>query len=47
MAKDMVYCPDCGAEYNRFSGHTCDPRILEQIAQDERDDQEVRDNGEG
>jgi hypothetical protein len=46
MAKDMVYCPECGEEYDRYTGHQCDPQILEQIARDEANDRDVRDNEE-
>ena len=45
--KDWVNCPDCGEEYNRLGpGHECDPRILEQLAQDAADDAEVREQEE-
>jgi hypothetical protein len=42
MAKDMVYCPTCGEEYNRLKGHKCDPDVLAELEQAARDDAEVR-----
>jgi hypothetical protein len=47
MAKDWVYCSECGESYNRLGpGHKCDPKALAAIAREEEADQEVREREE-
>lgn len=46
-AKDFVFCPKCGAEYNRYGpGHECDPRVLAWLKADCKADAEVRQRGD-
>jgi hypothetical protein len=47
-AKNTVYCPVCGEEYNAANTkHKCGPEILAQIEADRKADAEVRAKGDG